>query len=314
MPAGGGTEEKSTTEHGKADTAVKVSAGKDAIAVGTEAGAAKPDQLQGSETADQTPDIETAPEAIPETSTDTESKTDAETSAPPAAKETSEPTPTDASEPTDADEPSVDIPAEPHQKSPAEAEPPDVDDHNEKVKDHAKAKENLSLVWTFISTFIVTCIVIIAVALVAVKVSGCYLFTVQTGSMTPTYPVNTVVLVKPYDSFEEVQVGDVVTYLLDESGTTVTHRVVSIDTVNEKLTTQGDANDSPDAAQVLYGNVIGKVVVGIPNIGKIVKVVAAEENRTTVIAVIVIILAALILSDLIKSIRRKRRNKKQQKE
>ena len=181
-------------------------------------------------------------------------------------------------------------------------------------KSHAKAKANLSLVWTFLSTFIVTCIVIIAVALVAVKVSGCYLFTVQTGSMTPAYPVNTVVLVKPYDSFSEVQVGDVVTYLLDESGTTVTHRVVSIDTANEKLTTQGDANASPDAAQVLYGNVIGKVVIGIPNIGKVVNVVTAEENRSTVIAVIVIILAALILSDLIKSIRQKRRNKKQKKE
>ena len=204
----------------------------------------------------------------------------------PAAEET--PGPVQA----DEIEPAVDAAEESHQKS------------------HAKAKENLSLVWTFISTFIVACIVIIAAALVVVKVSGCYLFTVQTGSMTPTYPVNTVVVVKPYDSFEEVQVGDVVTYLINEEGSTVTHRVVSVDTANETVTTQGDANSAADASPVLYGNVVGKVIIGIPKIGKAVNVITDEDNRAIIIVIIVVILVWAFAWDWVRKLIRRRRAKK----
>lgn len=200
----------------------------------------------------------------------------------------------------------VEAPAEP-------ADTPEVTDEKEtRPGKHAKAKENLSVLWTFISTFIVACIVIAALGLVVVKVSGCYLFSIETGSMTPSYPVNTVVVVKPYNSFDEIEVGDVITYVMNEEGSTVTHRVVEIDDANETVTTQGDANDTADASPVLYGNVVGKVIIGIPKIGKVVKVITAEENRNIIIVVIVVILAWAFAWDWVRKLIRRRKAKKNQ--
>ena len=172
---------------------------------------------------------------------------------------------------------------------------------------HAKAKENLAAVWTFISTFVIACIVIVALALVAVKVSGCYLFTIETASMAPEYPVDTVVVVRPYGSFAEIQVGDVVTYVMNEAGDTVTHRVVAIDAAGRTVTTQGDANDTADATPVLYGNVVGEVVYSIPKVGRVVRVITDEDNRAVIIAVIAALLIWGFAWDWVRGLIRRRR-------
>lgn len=199
----------------------------------------------------------------------------------------------------------------------AENSPYAADEDNPKEQEtaagrHAKARENLSVVWTFISTFVIACIVIVALAFVAVKVSGCYLFCIETGSMTPAYPVNTVVVVKPYGSFEEIQVGDVVTYVMNEEGATVTHRVVSIDTASGTVTTQGDANDTADASPVLYGNIVGKVIIGIPKVGEAVKVITAEGNRNIIIAIIAVLFVWAFVWDWVRKMIRKHRSRNKQ--
>ena len=47
-----------------------------------------------------------------------------------------------------------------------------------------------------------------------------------------------------------MQVGDAITFVLNEDLDVVTHRVISIDAENEHFYTQGDANDAPDGAPV----------------------------------------------------------------
>ena len=197
----------------------------------------------------------------------------------------------------------------------AAADAPELDgdsaeDKEQAAGSHERARENLSILWTFISTFVVACVVIAALALVVVKVSGCYLFTIETSSMAPAYPANTLVVVKPYGSFSEVEVGDVVTYVMNSEGLTVTHRVVSVDTANETVTTQGDANNTADASPVLYGNIVGKVVIGIPGIGKLIEAITAEENRPVVIAVIAAVLIWGFAWDWICALARKIRARK----
>ena len=56
----------------------------------------------------------------------------------------------------------------------------------------SKAKSILS----FISTFVVTVIVIIAAALLAAKLFGLQGFTVESNSMAPAYPVDSFIFVK----------------------------------------------------------------------------------------------------------------------
>lgn len=205
-------------------------------------------------------------------------------------------------------------PQEPEaETAPQTADPDAVPQPSETGGSHEKAKENLSVVRTFLSTFVVACIVIAALMLIAVKVSGCYLFTIETGSMTPAYPVGTVVVVKPYDAFSEVAVGDVVTYLIDAEGDTVTHRVVAIDSEERTLTTRGDANEDADLLPVLYENVVGKVVIAIPKLGALVKAVQNPDNRPVVIVVIAVLLFWSFLWDPIRNgIRRHRAKRKQE--
>lgn len=115
--------------------------------------------------------------------------------------------------------------------------------------------------------------VVLAVVVGAVlvpRVAGAAPYTVLTGSMTPTYPPGSLVVVRPSD---DITVGDAVTYQL-ESGepTVVTHRVVGISYDGEgqrSYTLQGDANEEPDAEPVRPEQVRGEVWYSLPWVGRL---------------------------------------------
>jgi signal peptidase len=182
--------------------------------------------------------------------------------------------------------------------------------HNLKSKE--KLKSNLQLISNFISTFLVAVVAIIAILLVLVRILGLNVLSVESGSMSPLYPVNSLVIVKGVDA-STIEVGDVVTYVLNSDGVLVTHRVVDIDNEKETFTTKGDANKSNDPAPVLWGNVVGKVIIGFPKLGTPFRVISAEENRTKVIVALVVIGAISVIWDLIDKSHRKKLNKESSK-
>ena len=92
-----------------------------------------------------------------------------------------------------------------------------------------------------------------------------------------------------------IEQGDVVTFIMNEEGMLVTHRVVSIDRTDKTFTTKGDANNVEDPEPVMWGNVIGKVMFSVPFAGKPFSYITAEENRKIVIGVI----AGLLILSLI---------------
>ena len=47
----------------------------------------------------------------------------------------------------------------------------------------------------------------------------------------------------------------------------VTHRIIGIDEEAQQLHTQGDANETEDAAPVAFTNVVGKVFFHLPLLG-----------------------------------------------
>ncbi|MCD8115843.1 MAG: signal peptidase I [Oscillospiraceae bacterium] len=171
-------------------------------------------------------------------------------------------------------------------------------------------KGALSVILNFFSTFITTVIVLVAVVFVAIRFMGWSLYSVDSYSMTPTYPIDSLVIVQPVDP-EEIQVGDVITFVIDQEGTMVTHRVTSISSLNRTFTTKGDANDEEDASPVLWDNVVGRVFLGIPVLGGLLRLLTAEENRTAVIAVIAGLLFISIAWDVISQCRKKRKEEKQ---
>jgi signal peptidase len=109
-----------------------------------------------------------------------------------------------------------------------------------------------------------TVLVTILLGFIAVVVYGYSLVRLATGSMSPAYPADSVLIVRDVPA-ASVAVGDVVTVTRD--GTIpITHRVVSVDPRGgdwADLVLRGDANtaDDPDPYRVQR---VGLVVAGVP--------------------------------------------------
>lgn len=113
---------------------------------------------------------------------------------------------------------------------------------------------------------------IVLAAVLVPRFAGATPMTVLTGSMAPAYPPGTLVVVRPTPA-EEIGSGSVITFQLRSGDpTVVTHRVVGVgyDGTGEKIfTTQGDANDSPDAVPVRGVQVRGEVWYAVPWLGRL---------------------------------------------
>ena len=159
----------------------------------------------------------------------------------------------------------------------------------------------LDLLFTFITVAIM---LVSGVALIG-QLAGFHLFSVESGSMTPAYPVDSLIIVQEVEP-ESIQPGDVITFMVNEDGMAVTHRVVSTDPVRQTFTTKGDANGVDDAAPVLWKNTVGKVVFGIPLLGRPFSVVSAKGCRWLIMG----IAAAFLMLPLGRSFYRNRKAKK----
>ena len=135
-------------------------------------------------------------------------------------------------------------------------------------------------------------LLIAALAIVVPAISGSTPMTILTGSMTPTYPAGTLIIVKPVNP-DTLVIGDPITYQI-ESGkpAVVTHRIIAITSVSDgtrTFTTQGDANNTADPKPVLGAQVRGKVWYGIPYLGW-VNTVVNGQSRAWLIPLIAIAL------------------------
>lgn len=122
----------------------------------------------------------------------------------------------------------------------------------------------LSLAGSVITRVLLGIVVLLVLGVLHIIILGMRLYTVQTGSMAPTYPVGTVLIVEPVQ-FEDLSAGDVITYT--SGNAVVTHRIVSTDPEKRQFQTKGDNNNVTDSAPVSYDRVIGKVKTGIPYVG-----------------------------------------------
>lgn len=91
---------------------------------------------------------------------------------------------------------------------------------------------------------------------------------VLSGSMEPSLPVGSIVYIRKQLSYA---VNDIITYQTKD-GIRVTHRIYGFDFTEEGTVynTKGDANTSPDSEVILSNQVLGKVFLTIPHLGKII--------------------------------------------
>lgn len=170
---------------------------------------------------------------------------------------------------------------------------------------HAKRERIMSKtivkIWNWISGVLIGIVVLLAVALVGVRLIGLKPYVVLSGSMRPTYEVGSLIYVKPVD-YKTLEVGDPITYMLSQD-TVVTHRIIEVlvdeeDPDTHRYFTKGDANDVPDGTSVHYKNIIGKPVFSIPYLGYVSHYIQNPPGMYVVIAAGAILILLVFLPDI----------------
>ena len=123
---------------------------------------------------------------------------------------------------------------------------------------------------------------VLLVAVVVPRVTGATPYTVQTGSMRPSLPPGTLVVVRPVEP-DEIGIGAVITYQLESGRPEVTtHRVteVGINNVSGERTfrTRGDANEAVDPEPVRAVQVRGEAWYAVPYVGHVNDVVSGPRR------------------------------------
>ncbi len=144
------------------------------------------------------------------------------------------------------------------------------------MNDKKRSRNKIKKIWNAVTTVIVVLAVLLAVAVVGGYLFGVKPYVVLSGSMEPVYPTGSLLYVRNVD-VEELEVGDSITFLLDEDKI-ATHRIIEIipdedDPDVIRFRTQGDANDVPDATPVHCKNVLGKPLFAVPYLGYAVSAV-----------------------------------------
>ncbi len=128
------------------------------------------------------------------------------------------------------------------------------------------------------------------------------LYTIVSGSMEPNIRVYDVIIDYKVNKPEDLKIGDVITFRSTSSiskDLIVTHRIIDTKIVNGKVeyVTKGDYNSSADSDTAKFDHIIGKVILKLPQLGRIQFFLATKMGWF-----IVVLLPAMcvIIYDIIK--------------
>jgi len=136
----------------------------------------------------------------------------------------------------------------------------------------------------------------LAAFLVSVWLLGWQLQSVQSGSMAPTYPVGSLLVIAPMNA-SEVEVGMPIVFEDPEiAGRLVTHRVIErAPGTALAFVTQGDANASRDPFPVPARNVRGQVLWHVTGLGSVMDYLQWPRSF---LLLVVLPVGLLLLSEL----------------
>ena len=158
----------------------------------------------------------------------------------------------------------------------------------------------------FLGTLILITVILSALPLTIPRLMGYEIFSVVSGSMEPTLPVDSLVYVEPVAA-AEILPGEIVAFWQD--GTVVIHRAMENRKDESCLITRGDANDMDDIEPVSYLNVIGRVKYHLPGLGFLMLYYVSTEGK---IRLFCFAFAGALLNGIGSSLQRKRKRKERE--
>jgi len=128
------------------------------------------------------------------------------------------------------------------------------------------------------------------------------LYTIISPSMEPAINVLDVIVNTRVRSVDDLEEGDVITFISTSAltmGVTITHRIEEVIETEEgiKFKTKGDSNLTSDAALVSEEDILGKVEFRIPQLGKVQSLLASKMGW---LFLIVIPALGIIIYDILK--------------
>ena len=153
------------------------------------------------------------------------------------------------------------------------------------IMTEGKKKSPAAAVLNFIGTAIIVIVIVLCLSLIVPKFFGINSYTVLTGSMEPSIPVGSLVCAKSTEP-DTLAVGDVIVFYDGINSIPVTHRVVENQTDSYQIITKGDANAANDITPVDYVNVVGKVVLCIPVLGRLLVPLGTLMGKIAMLAII----------------------------
>lgn len=142
-------------------------------------------------------------------------------------------------------------------------------------------------------------VALLGISVILPALGGGTAYTILTGSMKPSMPPGTVVVVRP-TPVDQIRTGDVITYQIESGESTVaTHRVISVQTTLDgktQLITQGDANNAPDPNPVLPVQVKGVRWYAVPYVGLPALAVDGDIRQIVVMGAVVLLFGYAAMS------------------
>lgn len=186
-------------------------------------------------------------------------------------------------------------------------------------------------IWNAVTTTLVVLIVLLAALLVGLRLVGFTPLYVMSGSMEPAFHVGSLIFVQKTEP-ADIEVGDPITYTINEEGDYSTHRVIEIasfETGNREVLdengnavvdehgnvvyeefdldetcyyfyTKGDANESADGSPVYYKNVVGVPRMTVPGLGYVAHWLQTPRGRILGISIALVVVILTFLPDLLK--------------
>ena len=164
-------------------------------------------------------------------------------------------------------------------------------------------RKSVKRIYDLFTGLLVAIVVILAFALVGVRLLGLNPFVVLSGSMEPTYHVGSLIYVKEVEDPRALPDGTVITYMISED-TVVTHRIVTAvpdedDPTVIRYRTKGDANDAEDGTLLHYKNIIGTPVFAVPKLGYLASYIQNPPGSYMAMCIGAIFILLLFLPELL---------------
>ena len=143
------------------------------------------------------------------------------------------------------------------------------------------------------------------------NVFGYKILQVMSGSMSGEFETGDTILIKKIKNESDLKIGDVITYRI-EKNTMVTHRIVNITKIGEKLnyTLKGDANNIEDSEKVTFSNIEGIYIRKLNLIGKLINFMQKPYGMVIIFTTPILLILYIIKNEKAKEEKRNKRREK----